>query len=237
MVVRVIWTVSLCACHFLVPAILRNWKNQHHEHCQNWKKKHKKFYALKILPKGTHKWSKFPVHVTAVSVITQSCCVPLMCNIKRSANHCARSSLPVWISKHWPIAERQFASRHLTAQSLRKPADKNANVRDFTWTSGKREELGEKRKQKKKAARQGRLTEHAPLDVPRRSHLHSILFAYQWVMKPVVRVSMAEMLGEDKRRWCFEIPTSDKMETKILQWERLKILRFVSLLLAQSVTL
>lgn len=48
---------------------------------------------------------------------------------------------------------------------------------------------------KKKAARQERLTEHAPLDVPQHSHVLSLLYAYQRMMKPVVQISMAGMLA------------------------------------------
>lgn len=84
----------------------------------------------------------------------------------------------------------------MTAQSLREPADKNANV---TVLLERVEKGGGKKKGKKKAARQERLTEHAPLDVPQRTNVHSILFAYQRMMKPVVQISMAGMLAKIRK--------------------------------------
>lgn len=58
----------------------------------------------------------------------------------------------------------------MTAQSLREPADKNANVKVLPGRveNGKRVRKKESKK-KKKAARHERLTEHAPLDVLSRS--------------------------------------------------------------------
>lgn len=89
----------------------------------------------------------------------------------------------------------------MTAQSLREPADKNANVTVLLGRveKGGGEEDEKKKEKKKKAARQERLTEHAPLDVPQHSHVHSILYAYQREMKPVVQISMAGMLAKIRK--------------------------------------
>lgn len=102
----------------------------------------------------------------------------------------------------------------MTAQSLREPADKNANVTVLLGTSGKGRRGGGKKK-KKKAARQERLTEHAPLNAPQRSLVHTILYAYQRTMKPVVQISMTGMLAEIRKGDALKFPHQIKGKQRL----------------------